>query len=410
MFARYDSVRYAASVAALMLVSTAPTVANDFQPVGGRMGSIFLYATGEVSATYTDNAYLENSGEKSGFYTRITPGLELRSDWNRHAFGARIAGNFGIYHFNDGDDNYKNALAEVSGKLDVRRGIYFSLDRLAYERVSEQRGGDDISVTNAEVPWNAHRFGVEGSFVYRPYRVLLEVSGSFDRLIYDDLDEIGGTVIDGDFRSHKNYGGAARAGVAFSREHYIYVRGTLGKTVYDEAINLGGFDRDSDTWSVFGGLELYISELLQIDVSGGYVSTSYDDPTLDKVDGVGARGTISWSPDRRTSVAFQLRTDVKETINTGASGRLHRSATLAIKRSIARNIVWDADATLVRQTYDGGPVDRRDTDFNIGTGLKYFANRHVFFGLAYDYQMRNSDAIDRDYRANSVSLTIGTKL
>lgn len=397
------------AVSALALLASGTQVlAGETGPVGGRMGALFLHITGEAKTTYTDNAYLEDTSKDSGLYTVLVPGLELVSDWGRHAFGARFAGDFGFYHFNSGDDNYQDFLAQVNGRLDIKRGFYFKVDRLGYERISEHRGSDDI-VSNAEEPWRFHKFGSEASLVYRPHRVLLSVSGSYFKSIYDDLEEIGGTMRPGELRDHAAFGGKARAGVAFKRDHFFYVEGGLGRTVYDREINEGAFDRDSSNWSAFAGLELFVSELLQIDAAIGYVSTDYDDAALGEVEGFGARGSIIWSPDRLTTIEAQFRTNVEETISHNAAGRIARSATLTYHRSITRSVVWDADLTYANLQYDGGIVDRRDNDVEVGTGLSYYMNRNVRLGLDYLYQFRNSNVAGEDHRANSVSLTAGLK-
>src|SRR6185437_9660395 len=100
----------------------------DYDRPGVRVGSFIAKPTIGVNETYDSNIYATPSAT-SDFYTSLTPGISLQSDWGRHALAF-------------------NASADVSGRYDISTGSYlvFKVERIAH--IADQiAAGRDVVAT-----------------------------------------------------------------------------------------------------------------------------------------------------------------------------------------------------------------------------------------------------------------------
>src|SRR5271163_1858458 len=58
----------------------------EYDPLGLRLGSFFLYPKLELGELYSDNVFATQSNKKTDFITVVSPTLDLRSNWSQNAF------------------------------------------------------------------------------------------------------------------------------------------------------------------------------------------------------------------------------------------------------------------------------------------------------------------------------------
>lgn len=380
---------------------------DEYKPIGGRIGSFIAYPVLEIDGAYNDNLYREDSGRDSGWITRVRPTLAIQSDWNRHAVRLELGAEAG-FHTHDSDDDYFDFLGRVDSVVDVTRAARIYFDDVGYENLHENRGADDVPSAAAE-PIEYDRFGGRVGFDYRPNRFGIDVSGGFYRFNYDDVAMIGGGMINNDDRDRDSYDVDLTLSYEIQPGYDAYVRGGYMIQRYDSSVDDSGLARDSDGYRVEAGLAFEASPLVRFDIAAGYIYVDYDDPTLSNADGLSLRGDATWFATEMTTVGLALTSEVQETIDPGAAGRLANGAELTVEHELMRNVVLDLNLGFARLDYQGGMTDRTDHDFGAGVGAAYWLNRNFYTGVSYDFLTRESDASGEDFNNSIFLIKLGSQ-
>lgn len=390
-----------------LLAVTAHAQPEDYKPVGGRIGSFIAYPVLEIDGVYNDNLYREDSGRDSGWITRIRPTLAIQSDWNRHGIRLELGSEAG-FHTHDSDDDYFDFVGRIDGDIDVTHAARIYFEDVGYENLHENRGTDDVPMFAAE-PIDYDRAGGRVGFTYQPNRFGIDLNGGFYRFDYDDVPMVGGGTINNDDRDRDSYDVVLTLSYEIQPGYEAYVRGGYIVHEYDSAVDDSGLDRDSDGYRIEAGLAFEASPLLRFDIAAGYIYEDYDDSMLDSVDGLSLRGEATWFATELTTVALALTSEVQQTIDPGAAGRLVNGVELTVDHELMRNVIIDANLGYARLDYQGGMTDRTDHDFTAGIGANYWLNRNFYAGLSYDFLNRSSDASNEDFSNNIFLITLGSQ-
>jgi hypothetical protein len=373
----------------------------DYDPLGVRAGSFLVFPSIEIGESYNDNIFATENDEEDDFITVVRPQVEVTSDWGRHQVGLQAGADGGFYFDND-DENFVDYFALADGRLDIVQET-FLLGGVGYRHLHEDRGSpDDVA---GEEPTEYSLYSANLGVVRARGRISARVDGNVDRYDFEDVDAAGGGEIDQDDRDRTHYTLSGRVGYEYLPDVEAFVRVTGRLREYDELE--GGLDRDSTGYAAVIGTDLDFTGKLSGEVFVGYQHTTYDDDTLNDIDGLAAGGAVLWNVTGLTSIRGFIQGSTEETTQAGASGYLALRAGAAVEHELMRNVLLGAGITVGRDDYEG--IDRED-DILIGNlSAKYLINRNFYAGAEFAHRTRSSDTPD-EYSQNVFTVRVGAQL
>jgi hypothetical protein len=373
----------------------------DYDPLGVRAGGFMVFPSIEIGEAYNDNIFATENDEEDDFITAVRPQVDVTSDWNRHEVSLQTGAEAGFYLDND-DENFVDYFALVDGRLDVVRET-FLLGGVGFRHEHEDRGSPDDVAGEEPTEYDVYSANL-GAFRGRG-RISARVDGNVDRYDYQDVDAAGGGEIDQDDRDRTHYTLTGRVGYEYLPDVEAFVRVIGRMREYDELE--GGLDRDSTGYAAVIGTELDFTGKLSGEVFVGYQHTTYDDDTLNDIDGIAAGGSVLWNVTGLTSIRGFIEGSTEETTQAGASGYLALRAGASVEHELMRNVLLGAGITLGRDDYEG--IDRED-DIVIGNlSAKYLINRNFYAGAEFTHRTRSSDTPD-EYSQNIFLVRLGAQL
>ena len=275
----------------------------DFDPLGIRAGSFFIFPSISLNGTYDSNVFATSNNEDSDVGAILAPRVDVNSNWSRHSLSFS-AGAVGASWADHSSNDYLDAFANTTGRLDVTRDD-IATGTLAFDRLHEDRNSPDESGTTTigtsdEGNLNRYYRGlVDGQYRHNFSRFFTIVGGGVQRLDYEDIGDR-----ENSRRDRWEYGGRARLGYQVSPRLGTFVQGNYSWREYDEAqaVN-GGFEkRDNQGWRAAVGTTVDITSILFGEVSFGYNERNYDSSAYKDTNGFGGNGTLTWNVTPLTSV------------------------------------------------------------------------------------------------------------
>lgn len=381
---------------------------QDFKPLGIRAGSFMLHPGVEVAVDYNDNVFYSNDNEQSDTIFHVRPYVTAISNWSRHSLSVRLAADVGRYA-DFGVRDYEDYFLTVSGRFDFKgqNNMGYHLDAL---QLHEDLNARD-SVQGIE-PTVYHLLGA--GLTYDHYFNRLSLGGTLDwqQLQYDDVLGESGEIINNEDRDRQSMRASLTSGYQFKTDKRAFVTVAWDETEYDQEIDRNGYNRDSSGYSLSGGLDFTITNLLTGDVSLGYYERDYDDPELQDVDGVGFGAGLTWVPTQLTTVRANVSSSIEDSASATASGYFRTLYALRVDHELLRNLQLTGRLSYSDSDYEtvlDAPAGSRTSDkvWRAGLGMNYFINRWMWVGASYDYQYLNTNVANDGYKVNRAWLVLG---
>jgi hypothetical protein len=358
----------------------------DYEARGLRTGAFLVYP--KITATYehNDNIYAAETNEVDDNVLRLTPEVALTSDWPRHALAAYARGTFN--RFQDfGTEDTDDYGFGASGRLDVLRNASIS-GGADHARLTEPRTSPNSPAAALEpVQYDLASARVLASREFNR----LKLSGRYG---YQDFDyrsppRTGGGIVDQSFRDRSIMEFMGRADYAVSPDTALFFEVTGNTRDYDRQPPAAPLQRDSDGVQALVGANFELGALTRGEIAVGYISQSFKDPTLDKIDGFGARAQVEWFPTELTTLTFAGSRSVEDSATPGAGAYLSSNISAQIDHELMRNVILTAQAAYGEDEYD--VIGRRDERKNFGVSATYMINRVV--GVTASYSYANQDTV-----------------
>jgi hypothetical protein len=376
----------------------------EFDPIGLRAGSFFIFPQVTVGGLYDDNVFAEDDDEESDFAATIAPRLLVRSDFSRHALTLDAGGDLAFYQDND-DLNYQDVYAKAGGRVEITRNNLL-IGSAGINRLHEDPSSSDFTQGEEEVN---HYLREELGLDYRRIfnRLYIQPGVSFQRYDFEDSD-----FTNEDYRDRNQYLGNLRAGYEISPRLGTFVQGTYDVRRYDQTPDDAGRDRDSEGVAGRVGATVDITSILFGEVGVGYNYRTFDDDELDNVGGLGYDAELTWNVTPLTTVILTGQGAVQETTvnfeGDEASANLQKLISLDVTHELLRNLLVNANASYIRDDFEG--TSRTDNRFIAGAGLSYFLNRHLALEAKYTFATRDSDEEQDEFTRNIVMLGVTARL
>jgi hypothetical protein len=377
-------------------------VKDAFEPLGVNIGTFLLRPSIEVTRGWDTNPSRQPSGQGSAF-TTVEPSLQLRSQWSRHAFGADLRGSFTDYDQLP-SSNRPLVDAKIFTRIDVSRDTHIDTES-RFLLSTDYPGSPNLPADIAKLPIYTS-YGTTAGLTQRFNRFELSGKASVDRTEYQDSKLTDGTTSSNHDRDYDQYGGQVRA----SYEVWPGVKpfAELGgdTRLHDLPFDRNNFQRDSRALAPKVGTSFELTRILTGEVSVGYLTRHYQDPSLQDLRGVVADASLVWAASGLTKATLTANSRADELVVAGASGVLRRDIALQVDHAFRRWLIGTVKVGYGFDDYVG--LDRADTRVSLGSAITYKLNRDLSFKGEYRYDRLRSNAPDVDYDANV--FMIGLKL
>lgn len=386
----------------------------DYDRAGRRIGSFIARPTIGVDETYDSNIYATPGGGVSDFYTSLTPGISIQSDWGRNALAFNANGDFKWYA-SHGDENNNNGSADVTGRYDLATGSYLLAD-VGYALNHEDRSSADRTTSN-KTPIEYSTTGAYFGYVRHEGRLGLNADATITSYSYVNNSTSTGAIITETDRSRIEYVGALKASYEIIPKlpYNVFVRGLGNTRKYNAVDSFQGTPtgptpgrtarRNSTGWEVDVGGEVQITRLITADVYAGWLDQEYDSSLFSSVSAPSFGGNLLWNVTRFTSVKGSASQSVAETDLIGASSSTETNLSLSVDHELLRNLIVVGSGGYVHDSYNG--ISRTDDTYGVNAGARYLINRIWRATADVTYSNRSSSAAGQNY--DRVVATVGVQ-
>lgn len=360
----------------------------DWDPLGVRLGSFLLLPAVTLQETFNDNIFADTSDRRADFITQVQPEVTLRSDWSRHDLAFTAGADVGFYADNS-DENFEDYFVRSNGRLEIQRDT-FATASAGFQNGHEDRGSPDDVRGNepTEVDTVTAATGLSHSFG----RFRIGADGDFRRIDYDDVNAtVAGrqVVINNDDRDRNIYTTSVRAGYEIMPSYEAFVLGSGNWRHYDDAVDDAGFQRDSEGFSLAGGVRLDLGGVIFGNLFAGYTLQDFEDPAFDTVQGADFGADMTWTVTPLTTITANASRTIEDTTIVGASGLFRNAFGLSVDHELLRNLILGVDGRFSLDDYQD--IEREDKNYSAGADARYLLNRNIYLSFAYTFRLRESD-------------------
>jgi hypothetical protein len=373
-----------------------PLEARPFDPLGIQYGAFTFRPGFEYTRGYDNNAPRNSTPPTaSSWYNVYATDLLVNSNWDRHEFTAALRGSFTTYdtlHMLD----RPNLDARVTSRIDVTRDTHLLLEG-RYLLFTDYPGSPNIQVGVSHLPI-AMTYGATAGILQQFNRVDVTLKGTFDRTVYNDSEFVDGETESNSGRNFNKVGSSLRAGYDVMPGIHPFVEAGAENRRYDLQFDAGGNDRTSAGYYAKAGTTLDYAAKLVGEVSIGYLSRKYNDPTLSDIRGWTVDSALTWFATPLTTVKLINTTTVTETVLTGVSGAFTRETTLQVEHAFRRWLVFTGRFSRAIDDYVGST--REDLRYVASTALSYYVAREIVLKGEYRNEWRHSNVPGNDFFAH----------
>lgn len=355
---------------------------DPFGQVGFYTGGFLTKAAVELSGGYDTNPGRISSPKGSWLYM-ISPELLAQSQWQRHSVVVDLRGSFTGY-----GTTFPSTVSDVSpvptvidrpdftgkidGRLDVTRDTRINSE-LRLRVGTDNPGSPNVQVGLDKYPiytTTGGTLGVEHDFG----RLQVSLAGTAEHTQYQDSKLTDGTSASNEGRNYDQYGGIARVTYDLTPGIKPFAEFEADTRVHQLAVDNQGFDRNSTGGYLKGGTTFEFSRLLTGEMAVGYAMRDYQDPRLNRLQGLLTSGSLVWTASGLTTVRFNATSSIDETTLPFASGSLSRDYSITVDHAFRRWLIGSVKAGYGTTNYDG---ERNDKRYYVEGDLVYKLSRTV---------------------------------
>lgn len=399
-----------------MMLATGVTAVAAMVPVGAsaqgvRAGDFLISPQVGIQTQFSDNIYLAPGNKTDDFIVRIKPGVDVKSQFNRHALNVSLSADGASYGHKDND--YVDVTGMVDGRIDTwAGGSIFGL--AAYRRKHEDRGTPN------------NQFGVEPTVYDHStvnggvQQVLGQWGGSIairaDRLSYKNTQAAVGPlapkgVYNQGWRDRWEYAPTARVDFEFQPGMSIFIRGTFTRRDYDVAVDPNNRSRNSKMYDAVAGLRLFKTGNVVGDVYAGWMWYDQDDTLASRISTPKVGGEVEWTLSPTLTARLAATRSIEEVVQAANSAAVVTGGTASLDYFVVPSFAVRPEVMLAHLDYKAyaGQARQKDWVYGAGIGGTYFVNSKISLGPVYRYRHRNSDLDNNGYTQHIVLLEATAK-
>jgi hypothetical protein len=367
---------------------------GDYDSLGIRAGSFFLYPSVVESFSYDDNIFAAKTDQKDDFIVTSAPTLQILSNWGRHRLDL-LLGAVDVRHTDFSSEDHTDFKGIADWRIDVSRDFNIA-GKIGASLLTEGRGESDAPTAAAE-PTEYRKYDASLSLNKQFNRFTLQVGGAVQELDYDDVRASGGGVIDQDIRDGRVYTGIVKVAYEFSPGYRVFGLAEANQRNFGDKIV---DDRDSKGIEGRAGLEFEVTHLIKAEISVGYFEQDYDQVGFADTSGMAFKGGLLWNPTQLMTVNLSGERRISETSVAGSSGHVDTILSSRIDYEILRNLIGSPFVNYTIEDYQG--ISREDKTLQTGLSMQLLLNRYISTGAFYTYTMKDSNLDTFNYDKNVV--------
>lgn len=372
----------------------------DYDPKGLPLGGFRLYPTLDVGVAGDTNIYRTEAGTVGDAYFTIAPNLDLKSDWTNNLVEVTAAVSHYRYAEHD-TESHTDWNVGGHGRLDILRGTTVD-GEVDYVATHEPRYSPDEPNGAAE-PTRYTNVHAEGTFNQDAGEIAFSFGGTLDRLNYDPSLLVGGAVLPNDDRDELKYSLHGRISLEVSDGYSFFVRGTYNNRAFDLQTDRNGFNRGSHGYSVDGGAEFRLTDLLKGEAYAGYLAQDFHTP-LPNVSGIDFGAKLTWYPDALYTVHLSAERRLTDTTIFAASVSDDRVVNFGVDYELLRNVIVQGGVNYASSRFVGAA--RNDTVWGASLQAQYLINENMRATLGYDFSNRASSEAGQNFRDHTIHLDL----
>jgi len=382
----------------------------DYQPPGLRLGGFVLGTGAELAYESNDNVYYIGDDGVSDSIFHLRPWANLNSDWNRHALNLNFFADIGRYD-DFGDEDYEDWVADINGRVDVKRGSHFSYTA-SYSQLHEDRSSpDDVSGIK---PTDFAFSGIDLGYSHTFNRLTGSVDYNMQETDYDNNLDGEGNVIDNQGRDRSRDSFQLRLNYDYLEQSAVFLGYGISQTDYDQQFDKDGYERSSSGSSAKAGFAWDMTGILTGDLFLQYIEQDYDDPRLESVDGFGIGAGLLWTPTELTNINVRFVNSVQETTQAFTSGYYSSLYSVRIQHELRRNWLLNARVSYTDNEYEysgeeAGALTGTEV-VRAGAGVSYLINRYLYVSGGYVFEKQSANSSSFEYETNRWFVTFGAEL
>jgi len=376
---------------------------DPFAASGFYAGSFVVKPAIEMSVGTDSNPGRIVNGKGAHFY-KIAPELVINSDWDRHALGLDLRGSFTSY-----DRTFSTAAiprrldrpdftGKASGRIDVSHDTQINAEA-RLNVATDDPGSPDIQAGLARYPLTTSYGGTLGlTQTFNRFAMTLSVLA--DRTMYQSSTLTNGVRVSNADRDYSQIGGTLRAAYELAPGIKPFVEAGFDRRDHDLAVDKSGINRDSRGTTIKAGSSFELTRLVTGEASIGFQTREYDDPALQRAQGLLVDASLLWSATPLTRVKFSASSSINESTLPGVSGVLVREYGVEVDHDFRRWLTGSAKFTTSLSDYDGAA--RADRTNTLSGALVYKLTRTMQIKGEFRHQWLTSNVPGSDYTANVV--------
>lgn len=375
----------------------------ELEALGIRVGTLMLYPKLQADIGHDSNVLASESGEVSDGFAKLTPSVDLESDWSRHALRGSAESTFTRYD-ELSNENSETWRLNTSGRIDVQRETQITGGGEIARLVEPRTSSNTPQAIADPIEYDARSFNAGVSHTFNRLRATgrLDVR-EFD---YEDGRSIGGAVVDQDDRDQTTYEGLARIDYAISPATALFGRVLWNDRRFDDPGTALTPNRDSSGINAIVGANFELSNLVRGEVGVGYLQQDFDHPLYGEFSGLSANAQVEYFLSPLLTLGLSGNRSVADSGIIGTAGILNTTVQVTADYEFRRNIIVGARLGVAVEEFDA--IDRENTRTFGGVRATYLMNRRFGVTATYDFETRESEGVNaiNDFTANRVLLSL----
>jgi len=363
---------------------------DPYAAPGLKLGGMALYPELETGTVYTSNVGSSASNAKPDVGLSLRPSLRFESDWVRHSWTGRAAGDFTAYLEND-DFNSSQIDAASKFRLDIRHTTRAEFD--ASYALGQESSADSEVPDTAIGNRTDHTLAANAAIIHDFGGLEGRAKLGIERQIFEDVKLSGGSTEDNSDRNNYTPSLALRLSYIDPPALKPFVELAYAPRFHDEKFDRNGLRRDSQGLMASVGVALDQGPLWLGEMALVYAVRDYEDSALATNDIIGINGNLTWSPTDLTSVVMTLATSLDESSSATSSGTKTWSGRVDIAHELRENVVLLGGFGVEFEKFSDGT----DTTLSSNVGVEWQLNPNLAWTAGYDGTWLEAAASGENY-------------
>ncbi len=351
-----------------------------YDSMGARFAGLVLNASLTNSVEYKDNLYSKETDKTEDLLHKISPAIEVKSDFSRHFISASLRAERGSYKKNSGE-NYTDYSVRIAGRADVLSDIHIPAS-IEYSKKHAQRS--DPEDQNEVKPTLYNELIFNTGLDYKGANIDLLIEANIKNVSFKD-NYTPSAFIDNSDRNRNEYTVSVNTGLTKNRALSPFVFAQSRNIKYDRSFDDNGFRRSSTGF--IGGFGLNInprSKLLNSVVRIGYVSRSFDDSRFSDINALIYSANIGWEPSTLLALDLSGKREIIESTLNNLSASIDDIFDVSAYYELAPNIFLNPKLSYTVKNYRGN-LDRELKKFSGAMNVNYKVNSKLWISSTYNY-------------------------